>query len=310
MKKALILGYRGNFGGHMAKALLQQGWQLRALLRSPAAVDAAVDAAVECVHGDVADLQTLRQAAQGVDLMVYGISPAGYDWENKALPWLENAATVAEELGLTLVFPGNVYIYDPADGPTFTESSRHRPPADLGRIRVAMEQRLQTASTRGARVIVLRAGDFIGTGSPSNWINHLIKKTARGYQVQAAGPRELIHTWAYLPDVARTLGALIERRQQLPAYAEFNYHGYRASFTDLASAMAAASGKAVTVSAFPWWFFRLLAPVSVLFRNLVRMRYLWQREINLDDSRLRALLGTELYHTPLPQALRDSGLAS
>jgi NADP-dependent 3-hydroxy acid dehydrogenase YdfG len=36
MKKALVMGITGGFGGHVAQALADRGWSLKALLRDPA----------------------------------------------------------------------------------------------------------------------------------------------------------------------------------------------------------------------------------------------------------------------------------
>ena len=62
----------------------------------------------------------------------------------------------------------------------------------------------------------------------------------------------------------------------------------------------------------PWALLRVLGLLSPTLRSLYRMRYLWQRPHQLDNTALRALTGTEP-HTPWPdalhQALRDLGHA-
>jgi nucleoside-diphosphate-sugar epimerase len=240
--------------------------------------------------------------------MVYGVNPAAYDWEGKAVPWLENAATVAEELGLTMVFPGNVYVFDPADGPEFGENSPIRPLTSKGKMREVMEERLRQASQRGAQIIILRAGDFIGPDAASTWIGQLLKPGKLGYTLNATGPVELPHTWAYLPDVAQTIAELAAVKEQLSAFNVFHFKGYQASFAQVAQTIHSATGKRVAVKKFPWWLLRLASPFSTLFRGLVEMRYLWDKPVNLSDKKLISVLKEPIPHTPLGEALLKSGV--
>ncbi len=305
MKKVLVMGITGSFGGHVAEAFQQQGWTIRAMLRDPLKLPARF-AGVEVVQGDAVDIASVRAAAEGVDLMVYGVNPPGYRWDGKAVPWLENAATAAEEKGLTVVFPENVYVFDPADGPDFAEDAAIRPISSRGRIRQAMERRLQQATERGARAIVIRAGDYIGANAGSTWMRQLIKRTRRGYTLTTPSPRDLPHTWAYLPDMARVVADLAEKKDQLPAYSVFHFKGYQVTFNEIAQAITEASGEAVTMKRFPWWPLRLIAPFSELFKGLVDMGYLWETEINLCDDKLRGVV--DVWQTPLADALVESGL--
>ena len=305
MKKVLVMGITGGFGGHVAEVLLERGWSVRALVRDPLKLPQRL-LGVEVVKGDAADIDSIRAAAEGVDLLVYGVNPPGYRWEGTVLPWLDNMARVAEEKRLTIVFPGNVYVFDPADGPEFAEDAPARPISSRGRLRMAMEQRLHQATERGARVVIVRGGDFIGKYANSAWMGQLIKRTKRGYVLSAAGPRDLPHTWAYLPDMARLVADVVAKQNQLPAYSTFHFEGYRLTFDGIAQAIAAASGDPVITKAFPWWFLRLIAPFYGLFEGLLEMRYLWETEINLREEKLRGMV--EVRQTPFVDALVESGL--
>jgi len=307
MKTALVMGVTGSFGGHVAQELARQGWSIRALLRNPESMPAEFSSA-QVFKGDAADRDSIRAAAQGADLIVYGVNPPYYQWATTVLPWLDNAATVAEELGITLVFPGNVYIFNPTDGPEFDENAPVHPVTSKGALRQAMEERLQRAAQHGARVIIVRAGDFIAAGAKSAWLQSLIKRTKTGYALTATGARGLTHTWAYLPDLARTVAALVARRDVLSPFSVFHFRGYQLSFNDLADAIRAATGQAVVVKAMPWWLLRLAAPFSAFVRSLFEMRYLWQHELNLSDAKLRAVLHPPVPHTPVAQALLESRL--
>jgi len=307
MKTALILGITGTFGGQVAAALQGRGYALRALLRDPARLPARF-AGVQVIQGDVTDKAALQRAAEGVEVMVYGVNPPKYQWRGRALPWLENAAVVAEQQRLTVLFPGNVYVFDPDQGPDFNEAAAMHPVTTKGRIRLAMEQRLQQAAGNGARVIIVRAGDFIAPGAESAWLQVLLKQGRDGYTLLAPGPRELPHTWAYLPDLAHAAVQLLQRCEDLPAFNVFHFRGHRVSLVEIAEAVRQASGRPVKLRAFPWWALRLAAPFSEMFRGLLEMRYLWRRQVNMEGGKLEAALAGGMVHTPLSRALLEAGL--
>ncbi len=59
------------------------------------------------------------------------------------------------------------------------------------------------------------------------------------------------------------------------------------------------------IKGVPWRVFSFLGIFVPLMRELLQMRYLWQREILLNGSKLQNFLGTH-HQTPLRVALRTS----
>jgi nucleoside-diphosphate-sugar epimerase len=307
MKTALVMGITGGFGGHVAQALARQGWAIRAMLRDPAKLPARFRGA-DVVQGDAGSIEDVRRAAIGVDVIVYGVNPPKYNWDGIVQPLIDNTARVAEENGQTIIFPGNVYVFDPNDGPEFDEQSPIHPVSSRGRMRKEMEERLKLASERGARVIIIRMGDFIAPDAPSTWIEHLISKTRDGYSLATTGPRDLVHTWAYLPDAACAVAELVARIDELAPFNVFHFGGYQVTFADIANAIQEATGKKVRFGKFPWVVIRLLAPFNTMFSGLAEMRYLWTREISLSDRKLQQLIAKPVPNTPLAEALVESGI--
>lgn len=73
----LVFGATGQQGGSVAAALLAAGWQVRALVRDPAAATALAlrDAGADVVQGAFADPSSLRAAMQGVH-GVFSVQPS------------------------------------------------------------------------------------------------------------------------------------------------------------------------------------------------------------------------------------------
>jgi nucleoside-diphosphate-sugar epimerase len=80
----------------------------------------------------------------------------------------------------------------------------------------------------GARVLIVRAGDFFGPKSGNNsWFSQgLVTPGKPVTAVSYPGRHGVGHQWAYLPDVARTMVELLERRESLESFATFHMAGH------------------------------------------------------------------------------------
>ena len=303
----LVLGAGGGIGGEVARQLARAGWQVRGMKRGLAA--ATVDAdGIAWTAGDAMDRADVARAAHGCAVIVHAVNPPGYrDWDRLVLPMLENTIAAAAANGALVVLPGTVYNYGPDAFPLIGEDAPQHPATHKGRLRVRMEAALQAYADRGGRALIVRAGDFFGPRAGNNWFAQGLVKPGKPVR-RIANPAApgAGHQWAYLPDVAATMVALIERRAALAPFARFHMNGHwdpdgTAMCAAITRAVARHGGRA-TVGGFPWWLVRLATPFDVTLRELWEMRYLWRRPVRLDNARLVDVLGAEP-HTPLDVAV-------
>ncbi|WP_448124259.1 NAD-dependent epimerase/dehydratase family protein [Pseudomonas veronii] len=308
MSKVLVLGATGGIGGEVARQLSVAGWQVCALTRDVAKARSQ-NAAYTWLKGDALNRQDVIAAARGCAVIIHGVNPPGYrNWAEQVLPMIDNtiAAAIAERA--TIVLPGTLYNFGPDAFPVLSEDSPQHPLTRKGAIRVQLEQRLLQSSREGARVVIVRAGDFFGAGATNNWFSQGLVKPGKPVRaVSAPGAPGVAHQWAYLPDVARTMLELIERRAALDAFACFHMAGHVDSDgTQMSQAIQRGvlrrTGLQPRVGVFPWWLLKLAAPFVVTFREIQEMRYLWQTPLRMDNQRLLAALGHEP-HTPLEHAV-------
>lgn len=304
---ALVLGATGGVGGETARQLRDAGWGVRALARGLATETAQRDG-MTWLRGDAMNRQDVARAAMGCEVIVHAVNPPGYRrWGELVLPMIDNTIAVAQAQGATIVLPGTIYNYGPDAFPVLTETSPQHPQTRKGAIRVELEHRLQVASGRGVRVIVLRAGDFFGPRAGNNWFSQGLVKPGRPVTVvQAPGAHGVGHQWSYLPDVARTLVQVLARRDTLAPLAAFHMAGHwDADGTQMTAAIVRVAGRhgvRPRVRAFPWWLLRLAAPFVPTLRELMEMQYLWRQPLRMDNARLVELLGAEPL-TPLDEAV-------
>jgi nucleoside-diphosphate-sugar epimerase len=308
-RTALVIGVTGAFGLHAAEALIKHGWTVRALARDPAAAAAKLGARtpIDWVRGDAMDRASVVEAARGARLIVHAANPPGYrNWKGTVLPMADNAIAAAKAAGARLAVPGNVYNFAPDSGPAIGEDAPQQPATRKGAIRAEMERRLRAAAEDGVSVLILRSGDFFGpaaSNSALSWITRRRGDTLTG--VWEPGPGDVGHAYAYMPDLAETLARLVDAEDRLGAFEVFHFRGHWLERNrTMGETIRQASGRPeLPLSGFPWMVVRLAAPFNETLRELLEMRYLWNRPIGLDNAKLVAFLGEEP-HTPLETALR------
>ena len=305
---ALVLGATGGIGGEVARQLRDAGWTVRAMRRGGDQPMERRDGMV-WVRGDAMHRDDVLAAAQGCAVIVHAVNPPGYRrWGELVLPMLDNTIAAAQAQGATIVLPGTVYNFGPSAFPVLREDSPQEPVTRKGAIRVQMEQRLQQASGQGCKVIVVRAGDFFGPKLGNSWFSQGMLKPGQPVKaISVPNAPGVGHQWSYLPDVARTMVELVQRRETLEPFAAFHMAGHwDADGTQLAAAIRRVvvkrGGAQPKVSAFPWWLTALAAPFVPTLRELREMRYLWTTRVEMHNAKLVATLGHEP-HTPLDEAV-------
>jgi nucleoside-diphosphate-sugar epimerase len=287
--------------------LAARGWQVRALHRDPvAAAAAALPKSVQWIQGDAMQLDDVVAAASGARLIVHAVNPPNYrNWRGLALPMLENTIAAAKRSNARILLPATIYNFG-ADSPlTLKESSPQIPTTRKGRVRQEMELKLQQAGLYGVRSIVVRAGDFFGPGAANSWLTRgMVRPPGHLRSLYYPGPPDVGHCWAYVPDLAKTMVRLIECERPMAAYEVFHFGGHwferGAQILELVCRARGLSTR--HIKPFPWWAVRLASPFVDALREMLEMRYLWRRAMQLDNAKLRALIGPES-HTPIDEAL-------
>ncbi|MES5098728.1 NAD(P)H-binding protein [Agrobacterium sp. BA1120] len=301
---ALVLGARGGIGGHVMDMLLRRGWRVRALVRGN--MPTSANPSQEWVRGDVMNAADVAKAADGASLIVHAVNPAGYkNWETLVLPMLDSTIAAAKAVGARILLPGTVYNFGPDAFTAPTEHSPQHAVTRKGGIRVEMERRLRAAATLETPVLIVRAGDFFGPGANNNWFSQgLVTPGKKITKVSNPGSPGVGHQWAYLPDVAETMGQLLDRADELEPFATYHMDGFwDADGSGMSSAIERVVGHKISVTQTPWWLLKLASPFVPMFREVMEMRYLWKTPIRMSNKKLTSFLGAEP-QTPIDEAVR------
>jgi nucleoside-diphosphate-sugar epimerase len=309
----LILGSRGRLGAALVDAFAAAGWRVIAQTRAQATPPAKpYSAHVQWLPADMADGAAFSKLGV-VDVVVHALNPSYTRWASEAMPLLQASIELSLQLKATLMFPGNVYNFGASMPALLQEGTLQQPTTRKGGIRVAMERQLEQATkTQGLRSVVIRAGDFFGSGTGS-WFDLLVAKGAPRGRMGYAGPQGIGIAWAYVPDLARAFVQVAQQRSQLSAFDVLHFAGHQLRREDWEQLMRKAllqlgwlqPQQALKVQPMPWPLVRALAWAVPNWREIAEMRYLWWTPHALDGCKLAQLIGIEP-HTPVEQALVQS----
>lgn len=300
----LILGANGRFGAAAVQAFAAAGWEVLAQARR---APTSLPAGARHLSTPLTDLPNLAAQAAGVDTVVYAINPPYTRWATQALPLARAGMTLAAQLGARFMLPGNVYNFGENMPELLREDTPQRATAGKGRIRVQMEEALRARADEGLRSVVIRAGDFFGSGTGS-WLDLVIAKSLRKGKLVYPGPTDRPHAWAYLPDLARAFVA-VAGAPGLPGFERLHFAGHTLTGAELLRAIERAAeshgfrpARGWRHGDVPWSLLRAGGLIVPMWREIAEVAYLWRLPHALDGARLRALVG-ELPETPTDEAV-------
>jgi nucleoside-diphosphate-sugar epimerase len=296
----LVMGAGGKLGYATAEAFRDAGWRVKSLVRpGRSGIVPRGTEVVEVVTRDAA-----VEAARGCAVVLNALNPALTLWQRDALSHAYAGIAAAEANGATLLFPGNVWSYGRSMPAVLDENTSMHPTMRKGRMRAEAEQRIREACDRGMRAIVLRAGDFFGSGRGS-WFDLVVVKELDRNRITYPGPENVVHPWAYVPDLAAAMVRLAERRDAFGAFETFGFAGHPVTGREMIAAIETATGNTFNVRHIHWWTLKTFGRLMAVGRELAEFDYLWKMPHRIDGTKLNAAIG-DVPHTPFDKAIAMS----
>ncbi len=198
-KTVLVLGASGFIGGHIARAALHHGWQVRALRRNPSATGHLTEPEIEWHTGDLTDPASLAAAMQGCEIVFH--AAAYYPSPRRPRPMQDHLETGQQEIENVLAACRQAgvrrLVY------TSTLSTIGLPPADEKRladerdiyqpetpptrayheVKIRMEQAALAANGPDLEVVVTNPTAVFGPGDVHLTLSPILIFVARGWAI-------------------------------------------------------------------------------------------------------------------------------
>jgi len=298
----VVIG-KGPAGIATARLLEENGHRVRVISRTGGTTHGSIEHLALDVTAEPASLIEFTAGAAAI----YSCASPPYDrWVSDWPPLAAALLDAAEKNSAVLVLTNNLYAYGPTDGP-MTEDLPLASQTPKGRVRAEVWQAaLQRHQAGRVRVAEARAADFIGPDVTAN--GHLAARVVpallRGRPARVLGNPDAVHSWTFVPDVARALVRLGEderawgRAWHVPTAAPYSTRSAVAHMCRIAEVTT------VPVTATPWWLLRAVGLFSPTIRELREVRYQFDLPFVVDSSAYTSTFGDE--PTPAEQALAST----
>ena len=280
----IVLGF-GAVGRATTRALLARGDAVAVAQRSR---PDDLPAGVEFRRCDVLDADSVRRAVAGAGQVVLAVGFA-YDrrvWRKMWPATMTNVVEACAESGARIVFLDNLYMLGPQREPRREDmalSMAGAKPAILSDV-----TRIWSAAATAGRVrfAALRATDFYGPGVP---VSHLgssgFGALAQGNRAFLVAPPDTPHDFAYVPDIARAVIALLDAPDD--AFGQVWNMPCAPTRTprQILKIGADALGVKLRIMALPLRLLPLLGLVSPFLREVDDVSFTWDRPYHVDGSK-------------------------
>jgi nucleoside-diphosphate-sugar epimerase len=293
MAKIALFGAAGAIGRSLTEALKQRSESYRVVGRDPARLQKAFgnDPKAEIVPWNPDDPKSVREAARGVDTLIYLVGVPYDHFELHPLTMQKTLDGAIAEGVRRVVLIGTVYPYGLPVSAKVTEEHPRNPTTFKGRMRKEQEDLLLAADAAGKiEGVVLRLPDFYGPGVEASFLDGVFKAAVNGGTADMVGPIDTSHEFVFVPDVgpvALDLAAKPEARGRWWNLAGAGTTTQR----EIAKMAFAATGKEMKVRVAGKTMVRVIGLFKPFMRELVEMHYLQTTPVLMDDSALTKLLG-------------------
>lgn len=313
---AVVTGASGHVGGNLLRALLSAGRPVRALVHHDRRAVEGLD--VEVFRGDICDLETLRRAFAGAEVVYHTaayISILGDEWpllEQVNVLGTRNVVQACLECGVRrLVHFSSIHALEqePLDVPVdesrpLVDSRRASP---YSRSKAAGEREVRAAISRGLDAVILYPTAIIGPYDfrPSHFGQVLLYLAQRKLPALVAGGFDWV-------DVRDVVDAALWAAEVAPPGGRYILSGRWVALPEIAALVEEFTGVPAPRLVVSLRLARRVAPLAVWASRLLRMRPLFTPvaiealESNRQVSHERA--GRDLSYRPRPfrETIRDT----
>lgn len=303
MSLHVIVG-AGPIGSSTALLLASTGHDVRIVTRSGSGPE---HPRIKRISANATNSILLGRIATDAEVLYNCACPPYTRWSFDWPPLAASLLATAETTGSVLVTMSNLYGYGPVDHP-MTEFDPLAATYKKGIVRSRVWNDALVAHKEGrVRATEARASDFFGPGlTNSSPLGRVMPQLLKEKALKVFGNPDALHSWTYVPDVAKTLVLLgtDKRAWGRPWHVPTNPP---LTQRQLIEAMAQAAGLQVPeISSIPKWSLRVAGLFSSIVRELDEVAYQFEEDFILDSSSITATFG--LTPTPMGEAL-DTSLA-
>lgn len=317
--KTFVTGATGFIGRHLVQRLVQDGHEVRCLVRKTSQTRFLQYLGVQLVYGDVNDLAAFREGVYGCDWLfhlanLYSMwEPDRSRYTNINIEGTRNVMEVALEMGVKkVVYVSTVAVYGKPEEIPFREESRPGPQffSEYAHTKAVANEIAWDAHRRGLPLAVLYPGIVLGAGdekASGHYIQDIVRRRV---------PSTIFHhslaTYVYVGDLIEAMLCAAEKPEAIGQKYLIGRHTLDGrSYAKLISEV---SGVPLPLFRFPDWMVLAAAYLLTAVSQITRRPPPWGLSVDAgwtlkngfccDGSKAERELG--IRYTPIRVALEEA----
>lgn len=303
MKKALVLGASGGMGYSIVKELSSRGIEVRAFARTKSKLDKLFqdEENVTTFQGDIFQVQDIKDAAKGVDVIFQAANIPYPEWEEKLEMFMGNILEAAKVSGASLAIVDNIYAYGRSGGRKVQEDFPKNPHTIKGRIRLNVEALVKNSDVKA---LIAHFPDFYGPNAENSILHFTLQGVVKNKRAMFVGNQKIKREFIFTPDGAK---AIVNLALNENAYGQnWNIPGIGViSGKELVKIIRDMDNYEKGVSTITKNMIRFLGIFDPFMREVVEMFYLNEEPVVLDGTKYEQFIG-ELPRTSYREGLRQT----
>jgi nucleoside-diphosphate-sugar epimerase len=257
------------------------------------------------VAADLSDAGGARQAAQGIDTIIYTVGvPYNAFHLHPAMMRVTIDAALAAHVKRLVVVSG-VYSYGVPQTKKVAETHPRVPVSVKGQRRKEQEDMAMAAAEGGRiRSMLVRLPDFYGPYAENSLAGRIFRAAVDGKTADWLGPVGPPHEFVFVPDTGPVIAELASRDDCYGETWNFAGPGDLSALAFIQKVYQAA-GREPKFRSAGRTLLRVMGWFNPIIRELPEMLYLEETPVLLDDEKLRAKLG-EVHKTSYDDGIRQT----
>lgn len=210
MGKVLVLGASGGIGYALVQQFIAKGIDVVAFARRKEKLLSlyAAEPKVTIFSGDALNEDNVMKAAVGVDVIVHAVSFPYEEWQGTHPQLIEIIIRVAKAQQANIALVDNIYAYGRQSQDKVTEKALKNPHTKKGKIRLAMENRLQHCEVPS---LIVHMPDLYGPNAENTLLHETLKDVRRNKKANFVGPKNTPREFLFTFDGAKAMVELTLR---------------------------------------------------------------------------------------------------
>jgi len=310
MDEIAVLGGSGSVGFGVVNALIDKKYQPKVMVRDinqfKSLFDDEIPGPITAIQGDLDSNHAIAKVCEYADTIFICFNTDYRYWSDKMTAWVSKIGDLAANLQAKVIFPTNMYNFGTTTASPINEEEEQNATTQLGKLRIAIEQKLVKSALTGSIVSLVRLPRLFGPASFDYLIEPLFYAASQNKSCTWYGDLNNPMDLMYNMDAGKILVNVAESHHandamlHVSGYSNLNPEKFiNEIYTESKSTVS------IPTKLMKSWKIAFKSIINTNFDLFSEVLYQFNSPYLLDDTKYKQLIG-EIQRTPLIEAIKKT----